>query len=217
MRVPPPFLIQLAGAIKPYDVLFIEEPAVPGNIEVFKRLKEAIKIPLAAGERDRTIWEFLPYLENRCLDILQPDVAHGGGITAMKKVATLAEAYFTPLAPHCTTTDLAVGQPAHDRLGAHVPDPRILSGHHGARPGEKGLERGQGRLRLAAAGAGVGRRDRRKGDGGALQESQEQMELAHPRPAGRRLDLGLLTRRVFSCHQFFRLPPYAWLNLLGCH
>src|SRR6185295_10151793 len=49
--LPPPFLIQLAGMLKTYDVLFIEEPAVPGNIEVFKRLKEAIKIPLASGER----------------------------------------------------------------------------------------------------------------------------------------------------------------------
>jgi len=37
-------LIQFAAAIQPYDVLWIEEPAVPGNIEVFKRLKEAIKI-----------------------------------------------------------------------------------------------------------------------------------------------------------------------------
>ena len=50
--VPPPMLIQLAAAIKPYDVLFIEEPAVPGNIEVFKRLKQQIDIPLATGERD---------------------------------------------------------------------------------------------------------------------------------------------------------------------
>src|SRR5665213_66340 len=68
--IPPATLIQLAGALKPYDVLFIEEPAVPGNIEVFKRLKEQIAIPLAAGERDRTIYEMLPYLMHRCLDIL---------------------------------------------------------------------------------------------------------------------------------------------------
>ena len=53
--VPPATLIQLAAALKPYDVLFIEEPAVPGNIEVFKRLKQHISIPLATGERDRTI------------------------------------------------------------------------------------------------------------------------------------------------------------------
>ena len=58
--MPPAFLIQLASALEPYDVLFIEEPAVPGNIEVFKRLKESINVPLATGERDSTIWEFLP-------------------------------------------------------------------------------------------------------------------------------------------------------------
>src|SRR5262249_6359149 len=91
--VPPATLIQLAAAIEPYDILFLEEPAVPGNIEVFKRLKQQIRIPLATGERDRTIWEMIAYLQNRCIDILQPDVAHTGGITQMKKIATLAEAY----------------------------------------------------------------------------------------------------------------------------
>ena len=111
--LPPATLIQLAGAIKPYDVLFIEEPAVPGNIEVFKRLKEQISIPLAAGERDRTIWEFIPYLQNRCLDILQPDCCHTGGITSMKKIATLAEAYHVPLAPHCTASYLGIAASLH--------------------------------------------------------------------------------------------------------
>ena len=104
--VPPATLIQLASAIKAYDVLFIEEPAVPGNIEVFKRLKAAIDIPLATGERDRALWEFVPYLHERAVDVLQPDVAHCGGITAMKKIAVLAEAYMVPLAPHCTTSPL---------------------------------------------------------------------------------------------------------------
>ncbi len=104
--LPPPFLIQLAAAIEPKEVLFFEEVAVPGNIEAFRRLKEAIKVPLATGERDRTIWEFLPYLTERCIDILQPDCAHTGGITQMKKIATLAEAFFVPLAPHCVTTEL---------------------------------------------------------------------------------------------------------------
>lgn len=102
--VPPATLIQLASAIKPYDVLFFEEVAVPGNIEVFKRLKQSINIPMATGERDRTIWEFVPYLTERCIDILQPDVSHGGGISQMKKIATLAEAFYVPLAPHCTNT-----------------------------------------------------------------------------------------------------------------
>lgn len=111
--VPPATLIQLAAAIKPYELLFIEEPAVPGNIEVFKRIKQQIPIPLATGERDRTIWGVLPYLQERCIDVLQPDCCHTGGISQMKKIATLAEAYFVPLAPHCTATFLGIAASLH--------------------------------------------------------------------------------------------------------
>src|SRR5262245_47496427 len=53
--IPPPMLIQFANAIEPFSVLWLEEPAVPGNIEVFKRLKQQIRVPIATGERDRTI------------------------------------------------------------------------------------------------------------------------------------------------------------------
>ena len=111
--VPPPMLIQFANAIEPFDVLFIEEPAVPGNTEVFKRLKQAIRVPLATGERDRTIWGMLPYLQERCIDILQPDCAHTGGISQMRKIATLAETYMVPLAPHCTCSELGLSASLH--------------------------------------------------------------------------------------------------------
>jgi galactonate dehydratase len=117
--IPPAMLIQFAAAIEPYDVLFLEEPAVPGNIEVFKRLKASIKIPMATGERDRTIWGMIPYLQERCIDILQPDVGHTGGITQFKKIATLAEAYFVPLAPHCTCSELGLTASMH--AAASVP------------------------------------------------------------------------------------------------
>jgi len=117
--IPPATLIQLAGALKSYDLLFIEEPVVPGNIEAFKRVKEKISIPLAAGERDRTIYEFLPYLEHRCLDVLQPDCCHTGGITSMRKIATLAEAYMVPLAPHCTAGWLGIAASLH--VAASIP------------------------------------------------------------------------------------------------
>lgn len=111
--IPPASLIQLAGALEPYDLLFIEEVAVPGNIEVFKRLKEQIRIPLATGERDRTIWGMIEYLTNNCIDILQPDCCHTGGISQMKKIATLAETFFVPLAPHCTASNLGIAASLH--------------------------------------------------------------------------------------------------------
>ncbi|MBY0229275.1 MAG: mandelate racemase/muconate lactonizing enzyme family protein [Gemmataceae bacterium] len=115
--VPPPMLIQFASAIESYDVMWIEEPAVPGNIDVFVRLKQHIRVPLAIGERDRTIWEMAPYLVNRCADILQPDVGHTGGISQMRKIAALAEAFHVPLAPHNTCSELGLSASLHAVAG----------------------------------------------------------------------------------------------------
>ena len=117
--LPPPFLIQLAAALKPYELTYIEEPAVPGNLEVFKRLKQHINIPLAVGEQARTIWEVIGYLQEGVADILQVDCAHTGGISQMRKIATLGEAYHVPLAPHCVTTDLGATASLH--VSAAIP------------------------------------------------------------------------------------------------
>jgi galactonate dehydratase len=117
--VPPATIIQFANAVEAQELLFLEEPAVPGNIETFKRIKQQVKIPLACGERDRTIWGILPYLTENAIDIVQPDCGYTGGVTQMKKIATLAEAYYVPLAPHCTQSYL--GMTASFHVVASVP------------------------------------------------------------------------------------------------
>jgi galactonate dehydratase len=111
--MPVPFLLQFASRVEPYQLLFLEEPVVPGNIDAFIRVKQHIRIPIATGERDRTIWEVLPYLENRAIDILQPDCGHTGGPTSMKKIAALCEAFYTPIAPHCTCSELGLSASFH--------------------------------------------------------------------------------------------------------
>jgi len=111
--VPPPLLIQLCSAIEPYDVMWIEEPVVPGNIEAFRRLKEQIRIPIATGERDRTIWDVMPYLQHRAIDILQSDVGQCGGISQLRKIAILAETFFVPMAPHNTCSELGLSASLH--------------------------------------------------------------------------------------------------------
>ena len=118
-NMPPPMLIQFANRIEPYEVLWIEEAAVYGNIEIFKRLREKINVPLATGEKDRTIWGVIPYLINNAIDILQPDCGFVGGITQMKKIAALAETFYVPLAPHCTMT--TVGMTASLHVAASIP------------------------------------------------------------------------------------------------
>jgi galactonate dehydratase len=55
----------------------------------------------------------LPYLHHGCIDILQPDCCHTGGISQMKKIAILAEAHFVPLAPHCTASFLGIAASLH--------------------------------------------------------------------------------------------------------
>jgi galactonate dehydratase len=109
----PPLLLQFAAAVEPYNLLWLEEPVVPNNIEAFKRIKQQIKIPIATGERDRTIWGALPYLHEGCIDIFQPDWAHCGGITQMKKIATLCEAYSIPIAPHSISSALGISASFH--------------------------------------------------------------------------------------------------------
>jgi galactonate dehydratase len=111
--VPPPLLIQFDSAIQPYEVMWIEEPVVPGNIDAFVRLKQRIKAPIATGERDRTIWEVMPYLEHRAIDILQSDVGQTGGISQLKKISHLAETFFVPMAPHNTCSELGLSASLH--------------------------------------------------------------------------------------------------------
>ena len=95
--LPPAALIQFANAVEPYNLLWIEEPACPGNLEVFKRIKQQVRVPIALGERDRGIWEVIGYLQNNCIDILQFDCAHGGGISQIRSARlTLCEAYHVP-------------------------------------------------------------------------------------------------------------------------
>jgi galactonate dehydratase len=137
--LPPPMLIQFAAAIEPYDVMWIEEPAVPGNIEVFKRLKQAIKVPIATGERDRTIWEVMPYLQQNAIDILQSDVGHCGGITQLRKIATLAEAFHVPMAPHNTCSELGLTASLH--VSASIPLFLIQEGYIDGHIMPKGVAR----------------------------------------------------------------------------
>ncbi len=117
--MPPPLVKQFAGYLKPDDLLFLEEAWVPGNIEVMKKIRESVPVPLATGERDRTIWENREILEAQVIDVLQPDCGHGGGITSMRKVAAIAEAHLVPIAPHCTMTYLGTSASLH--VAASVP------------------------------------------------------------------------------------------------
>jgi galactonate dehydratase len=98
--VEPPTASLLIKALEPYHPWFYEEVVQPLNVDVMAELAKKTHIPLATGERIFTKWGFKEILEKRAAMILQPDVCYAGGITELRLIAGMAEAYYLPIAPH---------------------------------------------------------------------------------------------------------------------
>jgi len=98
--VQPPTAMLLMKALEPYNPWFYEEVVQALNVDIMAELARKTHIPVATGERIFTKWGFKEILEKRAATILQPDVCYAGGITELKIIAGMAEAYYTPLAPH---------------------------------------------------------------------------------------------------------------------
>lgn len=91
----------LAKELEPFKLMFIEEPVLAENNEALAAIQSLVSTPIATGERMFSRWDFKKIFQDGTVDIIQPDVSHAGGITEVKKIATMAEAYDVALAPHC--------------------------------------------------------------------------------------------------------------------
>ncbi len=103
----------LIKELEPYRPLFIEEPVLAEQAEYYPKLAAQTHIPLAAGERMYSRFEFKNVLAAGGLSILQPDLSHAGGITECMKIASMAEAYDVALAPHCPLGPIALAACLH--------------------------------------------------------------------------------------------------------
>ncbi|KAF8543981.1 enolase C-terminal domain-like protein [Trichophaea hybrida] len=106
-RVHKPMAKQLAKLLEPHQPLFIEEPLLSEHPEAIKHFSQQTTIPIALGERLYNRWDVKPFLESSCIDILQPDVSHCGGISEIRRIAAMCEAYDVGLAPHCPLGPIA--------------------------------------------------------------------------------------------------------------
>ncbi|MBD8490856.1 galactonate dehydratase [Echinicola sp. CAU 1574] len=100
-RVHKPMVKRLIDELGPYDPLFIEEPVLPENNDALKHIYQYSSIPIATGERMFSRWDFKEILHQGVVDIIQPDLSHAGGISEVRRIAAMAEAYDVTLAPHC--------------------------------------------------------------------------------------------------------------------
>jgi galactonate dehydratase len=119
-RVSPAMAVRIAKELEPFYPFFIEEPVLPENVDALVTVARSTTIPIATGERLFTKWGFREVLEKQAAVILQPDLAHAGGISEVKKIAAMAECYYAAVAPHCPLGPIALAASLH--LDASIPN-----------------------------------------------------------------------------------------------
>ncbi|WP_212003541.1 galactonate dehydratase [Chitinophaga sp. HK235] len=92
--------LQFAKALEPYGLYFFEEPCWPETMDDIARIQHAVKTPIASGERLVGVHAFRDMLEKRAVSVIQPDITHCGGLSEVRRIAALAEAYRVAVAPH---------------------------------------------------------------------------------------------------------------------
>ena len=109
-----PTSVRLANGVEHINIHWWEEPVPVESNHALQNVREQIKIPISVGERLYTRWEFVDILEKNLTDFLMPDVTWTGGISELKKISTMAEAYYVPISPHDASG------PINILAGAHV-------------------------------------------------------------------------------------------------
>lgn len=107
-RLHKPMAKQLAKLLEPHQPLFIEEPLLSEHPEAIKQLSDQVSTPIALGERLYSRWDVKRFLEDRSVDVLQPDISHCGGISEIRRIAAMAETYDVAIAPHCPLGPIAL-------------------------------------------------------------------------------------------------------------
>jgi len=126
----PPWLtgadaVAIGRALEPLHLQFLEEPVAPDNLDGWRLVREKVDLPLAAGERLGTLHEMRTIIDERLVDVLQPDTGRFGGLTQMKKLAGIAEAHGLTIAPHSGSLG-PVAEFAAVHLLASIPNALML-------------------------------------------------------------------------------------------
>ena len=109
-----PTAIELANRLARHDIHWFEEPVPVESYRALEQVRKEVGVKISVGERLHTRWEFVPILEKGLADFIMPDVTWTGGISELRKIAAMAEAYYIPVSPH------DAGGPINILAGAHV-------------------------------------------------------------------------------------------------
>jgi len=99
-RLTPVEAARLAKSLEPYGLLFLEDPITTENQESYKILRDQTYMPLATGEKFNTLWDAKEMIQNQWIDYVRTAATHGGGITALRRLADFASLHHVRMAPH---------------------------------------------------------------------------------------------------------------------
>jgi len=126
----PPWLapadaVAIGRILEPLNLLFLEEPVAPDDLRGWRLMRDKLALPLATGERLSSLTCMKPLLEDGLVDVLQPDTGRFGGLSQMKKLAGMAEAWSVMIAPHSGSLG-PVAEIAAVHLLSAIPNALIL-------------------------------------------------------------------------------------------
>ena len=113
-----PTAIRLANRLcDESQIEWFEEPVPPESYDALRMVREHTQVRICVGERLFTRWEFLPIFQQGLADYVMPDIVWTGGISEIRKIATMAEAYYVPISPHNAMGALQIVAGAHAMMG----------------------------------------------------------------------------------------------------
>ena len=95
-----PYAIRMAHQLAEYDIRWLEEPVLADKLDSYVEIQRSSPIAIAGGEHEYTRWGFRAIVENRAMDVLQPDIYWCGGISETLKICALASTFDLPVIPH---------------------------------------------------------------------------------------------------------------------
>jgi galactonate dehydratase len=119
-KVSPALAKVLIKGLEPHLPMFVEEPINCQNHDIMAEIARGTHLPIATGERVFTKWGFREVLEKKAATVLQPDLCHAGGITEVRLIAGMAEAYYATIAPHNPLGPISLA--AGLQLAASIPN-----------------------------------------------------------------------------------------------
>jgi L-alanine-DL-glutamate epimerase-like enolase superfamily enzyme len=118
---------KLARRLEPFEIDWLEDPVPPESVDAHRQVTESTSTPILAGENWTRVEGFLPYITDQAVDLIAPDIQKCGGLLEFRKIATVADAFNIPVAPHNISSP--VGTIAGVHVAATVPNAFTLEWH----------------------------------------------------------------------------------------